>query len=251
MNSRIFGTTVKYAGEWLRNTITLEQSITRNDKYVKIKTNVPKRFYEGQHLTLYVDGIELHCIYESETQIRILSADDFTIIHQDKTVYVLFNFKASAAEELVPKSELDKLNRIFQCTRNADVHNQKQQMNLISYIGEIESLDDKTHSFGDVTKYNNKFYVFSKVMLSCVIEKVTQSELTITSLGNAQKYLGSVIIGNASTELKFISQDNDRTATYTYESSVIPSVSDEIYAPMWQEIYLPVKLLKLIVEGIS
>lgn len=253
MKSQNLGSPLKYSGEWDKNLIKLEQSITQNDKFIKISTSLPKQFYNEQLLTLWIAGINMTCVYKSENQIMILSTDNtFTTIQKDATVYVLRNFEAERSEELVTKSELNRLHRNLMKLNEVGFYNQQQMLNIISYVGEITSLEDTEKcSFGDVAKYDGKFYVFSKIMLSCVIEKVTTSELTITSLGDAQRYLSSVIVGDTTVKLKFKSQDTERMATYTYESSVIPSVSDVIYVPMWQQLYLPVKLLKLIVEGIS
>lgn len=253
MKSQNLGNPIKYSGEWIKNPFSLEQNITQNDKLVSIKTSLPKRFFAGQELTVWVAGVKMKCIYVSDTQLEIISHNaSFNVIQKGATVYVLNNFDAEYSEELVPKSQISNLERKFERALESIKHNFIQ--NILTYRGEFSNLKDvDSPKYGDIVKCGDRFWVFSKVMLSCVIEKVTENELTITFIGNTQSYIkDACIINDITYTLSFKKQESDKMITYTYESSGnIPSVSDPVFVSEWNECIVPVFYVSKIISALS
>lgn len=246
MKSQNLGNPLKYSGEWLKNPFTLEQNITKNDKIVRIKTSLPKKFFAEQELTVWVVGVRMKCRYISDTEIEIISYDNvFNVIQQSATLYVLDNFSAVYSEELVPKSELSSLERKFERVIESLSFNHIQRgLTFIGNFNQLSDVDNPKH--GDIAKSEDKFWIFSKIMLSCVIEKVTKNELTITFLGDAKSHLkDTCIINDVTYTLSFKKKESERMITFIYESAgVIPSVSDPIYVSEWTECCIPAFFMK-------
>lgn len=252
MKSQNLGNPLKYSGEWIKNPFSLEQNITMNDKFVAIKTSLPKRFFAGQELTIWVAGVKMKCRYVSESEMEIMSHDiNFNVIQKSATLYVLNNFSAEYSEELVPKSELDSIERKLTRAIESFSYNYAQQG--LTFIGDFDKLADVHNpKAGDITKCNGTFWVYSKVMLSCVIEKVTDKELTITFIGDARQHLkDTCVINDVTYTLALKKKETERMITFTYTSDAVPSVSDPIYVYEWTKCIIPTFFMDKIMPYLS
>ena len=236
--NRNLGNTLKYGGEWLDDAISLTQGILSSDRKISIQT---KRdlFFIGQILTIWIAGIKFVVKYLSESSLEILRKDGtYVSLQKDAKVYVLNNFSSDAPEELVPLSEVKRIQHLLEKEMEASFHNIVKGLYFKEYVG--TSTSNPTE--GDLKYENGQYWVYGSLMIPAIIKSVSDDEIHLSNI-NVDEFPQTLICDNTFIKFGLKERISSTEAIYKYISDKKPTINSTLYNFGWIECLIPSKLL--------
>ena len=249
MKTTKLGNLIGYAGNWIKNPFTLTSSISQHDSEIRISEGNNIFFRLDELLTVFIGGIKFLCKLTTHTCLTIIKREQEQniIIPKDSDVYVLSHFDGEYPETIISNYILRKELRNERKLNLCKEVNTFFQATVSKYLGEVDELPSDA-TYNTICKKDDEFWVFSKVMLPVVIEKILENKIYLTLLGGI-KLPEKIIINDAEYELKYIQDVEGYSNMKEYEfTGKTPHLEDCIYASMWQKCCWPKRIIELIIS---